>query len=315
MNSARQWIRKVGLIVWRGDEKSGGDGIDLSQMRIRFRVEQQDNEHPNSAAIRIYNLKQATIEVVRHEYSRVSLSAGYQEAESGIIFTGTIRQFGWGRESETDTYLDVFASDSDLPYNWSFLNKTVAKGSTIAQLYQSIADDMGLELELHNLPATGGILPRGRVKWAFGKVPLGSLSRTVGATWSIQNGKLVVKPLDGYLPGDPLEINMQSGMIGIPEQTIDGVRVRTLLNPRLSIGTRVRLNNKDVAQAAYTAASHNIPYNTYAGTPEFLATVGAADGEYMLFVVDHTGDTRGPEWYSDLTLLAIDPSSQKVIAN
>lgn len=321
--SEKQWIRKCSLILWAGDEKSGGSGLDLSNLRIQFHVRQGDVSTPDNAYIRIFNVRAETAVLARKEFNNVILQAGYQESEAGQIFKGTVRTYAWGRVDEVNTYLDVFAADGDIPFNWTILNQTIARGASAKDVYKAIASKMGLKLDFHMVNGGQPIFPRSRVLFGLAKASLNSLSQTIGATWKIQNGKLVVKPLDGYLPGDPLEINMQTGLVGIPTQTVDGVRVRTLLNPRLSIGTRVRLNNSAIAQSAYVTAAQNvpndpnsgIPYNRFTGRPEYLASVAQGDGEYMVFVIDHTGDTRGPEWYSDLVLLSIDPTSQKVIAN
>jgi hypothetical protein len=38
------------------------------------------------------------------------------------------------------------------------------------------------------------------------------------------------------------------------------------------------------------------------------------DGFYRLYQVEYIGDTRGQEWYSELVGLAVDKSSDKVLA-
>ena len=40
---------------------AGEDALDLSQMHFKFSVLQSDNESPNNAAIRVYNLKNETV--------------------------------------------------------------------------------------------------------------------------------------------------------------------------------------------------------------------------------------------------------------
>jgi hypothetical protein len=102
-------------------------------------------------------------------------------------------------------------------------------------------------------------------------------------------------------------------MIGMPQQTDQGVVVRVLLNPRITLGQRVILNNKDVIQKMYTQPNRYVPFNRQIGI-DLLAPVGQADGTYMVFSMSSHGDTRGQEWYSDMVLLEIDPSSKKVVA-
>ena len=51
-------------------------------------------------------------------------------------------------------------------------------------------------------------------------------------------------------------------------------------------------------------------YNQYTGVQN-LAQV-STDGLYRVFVAEHSGDTRGSEWYTDLTCLAVNPQTQQV---
>ena len=84
----QQWIRKVGLVVSNGP---GSDGIDLSNMRIKFRTFQADlPSTPNHVEIRIYNLSDDTANKVQKEFTSVHLDAGYEGGSYGVIFDGTI---------------------------------------------------------------------------------------------------------------------------------------------------------------------------------------------------------------------------------
>ena len=39
----------------------------------------------------------------------------------------------------------------------------------------------------------------------------------------------------------------------------------------------------------------------------------SADGFYRVFVAEHEGDTRGQAWYTNLILLAVNPTTRKVV--
>ena len=106
---ARQYIRQVSLIV--GD--ASGNGIDLSQMRIRFATKQFDLQTPNTAEIRVYNLSDDTANKVQKEFTKVELRAGY-DGNFGTIFAGTVVQFRRGRENPTDKYMDLIVADGDV---------------------------------------------------------------------------------------------------------------------------------------------------------------------------------------------------------
>jgi hypothetical protein len=97
-----QWLRKIRLFVLPPPSSPLNQGIDLSEMRIEFRVNAADVETPNTAIIRVYNLSEATATQVAGEFDRVILEAGYEDGNFGTIFQGTIKQFRRGRVSRTD---------------------------------------------------------------------------------------------------------------------------------------------------------------------------------------------------------------------
>src|SRR5262249_2466704 len=153
-------------------------------------------------------------------------------------FSGTIMQFRIGRTNATDTYLDILASDGDRGFNFGMCTRSWPAGSTYADQMAYAAQQMGLDLNI-TADLTGvnpTKLPRGRVGFGLGRDLMQSAADSAGATWSIQNGTIQVIPLRGYLPGDAVVLNFLTGMIGLPEQTDEGINVRSLLNPKLRIG-------------------------------------------------------------------------------
>jgi hypothetical protein len=243
----------------------------------------------------------------------VVLQAGYENGAFGVIFDGNVKQFRKGRLSATDTYLDLLCADGDLGYNFSVANQSLAAGSTSAQRTAAIIKSMSpLGLSAGSIaPSTGGVLPRGKVLFGMSRALMRAEAQTQGATWSIQNGKINVIPLNGYLPGEAVVLDSTSGLIGLPEQTDNGIKVRCLLNPKIVPGGLVKIDNKainQIIQANPNAAP--IAFNQWTGI-QLLADV-TSDGLYRVFVAEHEGDTRGVAWYSDLICLSVDSVTKKV---
>lgn len=300
-----QWLRKASLVLTAGEK-----GIDLSEMHFKFSVNQGDVQSPNNASIRVYNLANTTQQKVQKEYSRVILQAGYENGAYGVIFDGTIKQFRRGRENATDTYLDILAADADVGYNFGVCNSTLSAGSSPAERIAVIASVLGVQSG-SIAPYTGGVLPRGKVLFGMARAKAQCAASSQFATWSVQNGKLQVIELDGYLPGEAVVINSFTGLIGIPEQTENGIRARCLLNPKLRIGGLVKLDNvtiNDTIQRDPNAAP--VPFNQYTGL-QLLADI-SSDGVYRLYVAEFTGDTRGNEWYTDMVMLSVNQANRSV---
>lgn len=306
---AQQWLRKSSLLL-----VNGGAALDLSELRFTFKTSAADTESPNSVAIRVYNLADATVRTIGGEFSRVVLQAGY-EGNFGVIFDGTIKQFRVGKETATTSYLDIMAADGDMGYNFGVVNKTLAAGSSPAERTAATIAAMAPQgISAGYIPnSPGGILPRGKVLFGMARDYMHTLAQSASSTWSIQNGKVSVVPLDGYLPGQAVVLTSATGLVGIPEQTADGLKVRCLMNPRIVPGCLVQIDNKSVNQTFQTnPKGAPVPYNKWAGI-QLLASI-TSDGYYRVYVAEHDGDTRGAPWYSDLVCLSVNPSTQKVKA-
>jgi hypothetical protein len=316
----KQYLRRCSLILTApaagnnpnefvaGEDKA----IDLSQFQLKFQTAQQDEESPNNCTIRVYNLSDRTVKKVRDEYSHVVLQAGYEGGAFGVIFQGTIKQFRVGRLDNKTTYLDILAADGDMAYNFAIVKKTLAAGSRWQDRVNAAAkamEPMGVTLGQVEYPDAGGILPRGKVLFGYAKAALRSNVQTMGATWSIQNGKINIIPLTGYLPGESVILTSGTGLIGRPEQTIDGIKARCLLNPKIVVGGSVKIDNESINQTVqqkdHVIPGAQLPFNQWAGIQQF-ATI-ATDGLYRVYVAEHKGDTRGQEWYTDIVCLTIDP--------
>ena len=269
--SVPQFIRKASLIVG-GDD---GNAIDLSALRFAFSIRRGDIQTPNSADIRVYNVAPQTAERIRQilptpEFTRVVIQAGY-DGNYGVIFDGQIKQVRRGRESQLDTYLDITAADGDSAYNFAVSAVSLAAGSKPSDHIAAVLEGMA----------------------KFG-VSQGS--------WSIQDGKVNFIPLTAYMPGDVPVITAATGMVGLPEQTQDGIKIKCLLNPNIKIGTQVKLDNASIQRYRY---NHSINQQAQNAMSEQSNKIND-DGFYYVMIADHQGDTRGNAWFTELICLAVD---------
>ncbi len=303
MSSGEQYLRKIRLVAF-GDDLTG---IDLSEFRIKFSVKRSDTATPNTADIRVYNLKPETALQIRKEFHKVILEAGY-EGSYGVIFQGNIKQVILGRESATDTFVDLVAGDGDRAYNFSVVNTTLAKGST--QTDQINAAVAAMATKGVNAGHIGDMpneqLPRGKSMFGNSREYLRDAAQTSKSSWSIQDEKVTFVGNKTYLPGERVVITSNTGMIGTPQQTNDGVNIKTLLNPNIKVASRVQIDNQSIAlqklnleQIAFAKGDTKI-------INQLIPRGLNADGMYYVLVLEHQGDTRGIEWYSSLVCLNID---------
>jgi hypothetical protein len=299
---SQQFGRVFQLVISTGQ----GAGIDLSQLHCKFAIKRSGIMTPNVADIRVYNADLAALGYQLKDFTKIVLQAGYA-SNYGVIFQGNIKQSFYGRESSTDTFIDFIAGDGDQAYNYSIVNTTIAKGSTQADhlnaAFASLAKNGVTQGYVNTVPvgASTPALPRGKVMYGTSRDYVRQIANSSNCVWSIQNQQIVYIPQASYLPGTAIVLSSKTGMIGTPQQTIDGINAKCLLNPGLKCHGRVQIDNKSIQQYKLNQFVPGSPANT----PVPLTN----DGFYYILVAEHEGDNRGLPWYTNLVCLGINPSS------
>jgi hypothetical protein len=258
-------------------------------------------------SVRIYNPSPTTAgKIQRGEFSKISLAAGYQAGVNyGVIFSGDIKHVYIGRENNIDNYVEILAGDGDFAFNFAVANTTVAAGASSADVFNSLskyAKDNGLDVDpaaVSVFASTGGVMPRGAVLFGLWRSEMTKLCRSAQARWSIKQGKLIVIPDTGYLPGEVVVMNSQTGLVGVPQVTDNGITARMLLNGKLQIGGRVKIDQADINKQIVQQQGYP-NYNSL-----YFPAQTTTDGTYRVLVLNHEGDTRGQAWYTDIVCLAL----------
>ena len=114
----QQFGREFKLLV----SNKAGKVVDLSPLRCKFNVKRSGYMTPNSADILVYNLDESFAQFLKQEFTNVIVQAGYG-GNIGTIFKGNIKQGIIGRESATDTFLNLICGDGDQSYNFSVVRR------------------------------------------------------------------------------------------------------------------------------------------------------------------------------------------------
>jgi hypothetical protein len=299
-NNGIQYLRKLTLLV----SDRNGNALDLSDLRIKFSVKQSSAQTPNAADIRVYNLSADTAIQVKSQFKRVILNAGY-DSNYGVIFQGNIKQVIIGRESATETFIDIIAGDGELAYNFAVVSTSIAKGSDANSHIQACLKPMaalGVTSSGNSSVSSPQALPRGKVLHGNARNYLRAIAKTNQYSWSIQNEQVQFVRTKSYLPGTAVLLTAQTGMVGTPQQTTQGVNVKCLLNPFIQINGRVKLDNTTIQQL-------KIDLTLKPGSTTNVAMPLASNGIYFVLAVEHNGDTRGIDWYTNVICLYIDSTT------
>lgn len=295
-----QYTRKVQLIV----ANNAGDGLDLSHLRIVFDIKLSDAQTPNTARVRVYNLSQNTIAQIQKEFTYITLQAGY-DSNFGTIFYGNIKQVIYGSENNVDTFIDISAGDGDDPYNYSVVNTTLAAGAKQKDIVAAALlpmFDRGIEQGFID-DSDSKVLPRSKVMYGMSRDHLRKSAVNTNTSWSVQAGKYQSVKQTGVLPNTAVVLNSKSGLIETPNQTNDGIIAKCLLNPNIKVASSIQINQNDIMLELIDDQTSTD--DTEASTPSPIA----ADGFYRVLIAEHTGDTRGNDWYTNITALSMDKTS------
>lgn len=267
----RQFLRKVRL-------KAGGSGgsisinpggISLHEIKIKFSVSKGVSSTQNSAEITIWNLAEKSRNALGKELDDITLEAGYLPPEGGgnvgIIFKGQIRDVEHKRDG-ADILTTISCGDGDKAIRNAVLGKTYPKGTPV----KDVVEDLYKELEAEGVT---------RGEWKFPddlpdfkrpytvcgtcKRELDTLSRGRDFYWSLQNETMEIIPGNGYIGGIVL-LSPETGLIGTPTITDNGVKFKALLNPEIRPNRRVRIESQTLEMNAENG-EYRVSECTFAG--------------------------------------------------
>lgn len=307
----RNWIRACNLIV------SGSKGFkDLASLRVVFSIKQWSLQAPNMASFRVYNPAFETVKALKaKEFTKVEFYAGYQGNE-GLVFSGEIKQTRSGHETAVDSFVDLFCADGETGYNQARVTKTLAAGWT-PQDKLNVAMDafkpFGITLGLNALDLSQPKAPRGLPLIGMARDIVRQVVMSKAGVWSIQQGKVkaVPKSLETG-QSDTVTMNGHTGMIGWPEQTEDGIKVRSLLNPKLQPLMKLKIDPSAILEAEQNNNTQQTTQGQQLNQTLIQQQLGA--GTYTIFHLDRFGDSRGAEWFDESTCIGLGgslPESQR----
>lgn len=262
--------------------------LDVTDLRCVFKVSKTMSGSGNQAQVMIYNLAPNSENKIIKNGTRVIIEAGYMTGQYGLIFDGDAIQPLRGREDNVTKTLEIISQDGDLFLNKALSNETRAAGMTPADQIQAMVGKGDPNITLgcvsENLSQTR--LPRGKVLFGQPKDILHRLAVSEEALFYINDRTInFVKPMD-LPPGEVISLTPTTGLIGTPEETDDGVKARSLLNPMINLNTLVHIDTSRMKESKTLAKK-------------------LGNGIFKVVSLEHTGDTHNNDpWYTDINCIA-----------
>lgn len=253
-------------------------GIFTDPLTVQFRVPFSDSADSNDAEVKVYNLKDTTVNSLKTKAVAL-LSAGYVD-DYGVIFNGFLKDVKteWQGVDKITTFICI---DGTIDYLDKDFKKTYAKNTAASTIIREIAAFAGLKIGEIALPVNF-VYRTGKNVNGKPKALLTAIAKDCKAKMHVTQGRLYMRKKD---VGTNLTLNIskETGLIDQPEaisneveepgakqkKTRKGYKLRMLLNPRITTDVTIKLTSAKVS------------------------------GLFRVESGEHKGDTSGNEWYTE----------------
>lgn len=304
---AEQWLRRCKLKVQK--KQGSEEALDLSAFKIYAHISQATTDAPKAAEFYIYNLSTETMNKLAGEDNEnlgatVSLEVGYQSTPLELFFKGQVFQYRRGRDNEVDTWLCILCQSGDHLKTHAVVNQCVPSGTTIDEAGKIlVAETEKQGVEQGEIPKLSDqAYPRGRVFFGGLYTHLEQFYNENNVFLDVDDDILGAHTYVGYRTEPMIILNRKSGMVGMPQLTMEGLEVTCLINPKLKRGQRVQVDMTNMQTEAYDIAYEPQGVDQPHKNPNLATNTG---GIFIIQSIDSILDNRGNDWYSKLICTAL----------
>jgi hypothetical protein len=262
--------------------------LDIRNLRISFSISKSISWSTNTATVRIWNLSPENRNQIANFGDELTLYAGYaNDGGAQLLFVGDTTQVSHSFP-QPEIVSTLTCGDGDKIVNNVTISVSFGANTPVATVIQKIADLMGMKI-VSGLPTILEVYALGFKGTNLARNVLDNACQKANLWWSVQNGNLVIQRKNQGNSKPPVDINVNTGMIGVPERYTDkkgefyvtgpkdGWKVRTLLRPDIIPGDVIRLKSSQVP----------------------------VDGLFFVETIQHEGDNYGPSFESTMEVIAL----------
>ena len=311
------WLRKYRILITDKNDKAA---LDVSDLHCTFEVHKRRSQGASYAILRIYNLANDTEQLIINDGDRVIIEAGYEgtlgadqfngyvqntsfmggssapdvatAGQYGVIFDGQVVYPSRYKETNTDYVLTLSCIDGNQALNYNYIQMSMNKGMNQRQIFDAVCNDGTVPVPAAHV--TDGlseqVLPRGKVFFGRTWDYVEDICRGNNALYFMDGGQVNLYKLTDVADDEALVIDPYTGLIGVPQQTTNGLNFRVLLNPSIKLMTKIKIARSEIKEATLMPGQKQLPLDD-----EWI---------YQAIEVTHRGDTRGNDWYTDIVGLS-----------
>lgn len=264
-----------------------GIALDVSDLHCTFDIQYVVNQTPPFSQVVIYNLNPTTENFILNYGDLITVEAGYEGSQYGLIFQGEIIEPIRDKPDHV-TYrltLNCLASNSQL--NQSFAAFTLNKGQSARSIVEHLASKATVPTPLGQISPqlSTAQLPRGKTVFGLTRQYLRQIAQGNDLAFYAHDGTINLVHASDPPQGEILDLTPATGLIGQPVQQDLGVSFQCLLNPAITINTLVHIDNSLIQAQTFQIGEQPRPLDSA--------------GIYRVVGVEHVGDTRDTDWYTN----------------
>lgn len=264
--------------------------------RISFSIKKTSEGTTNKATINLFNLSERSRIFLEDPNNVILLKAGFaRAADITRLFFGDVVRKSDSRDGP-DVITSLECGDTEKLLQKAHIEVGLAPGARLSQLVNIGAQALGLtpaRLEgIRDQVFKNGFSFSGTVQGLFDLIVSNS-----GSEWNIQDQELQFLTKNGPTQLQAVVLSPESGLLGWPTKTKDGLQVDALLQPTVLPGRLVQIVSKQ-----YLGSFG-------AGTDPGSRSLEQSGGFMKAKVVKHDGDTLEGSWNTNIegTTLGVSP--------
>lgn len=261
----------------------GQAGVELDErFRIAFRIVKTLTSDTNVTDCQAWGLGSDLRQQVLEPGQILQIEAGYASGTEVLSVADITRTRI--RRDPPDIITDLECLDGATELRQRKVAVSFAPGTPVQRVLDKLAQELALGERATGVQVQGEYLQGVTLSTSI-RDALDRVTRKAGVTWSIQDRELQILERDQSSQGQGVLLTPATGLLTSPEELEDpeaesqrlagfGYRVRSLLNPKIRPGESLVIESADV------------------------------QGQYRIDRVEHVGDTRGTDWYSEADVYA-----------
>jgi len=276
---------KTSLTLQKGSFEEGGNTKVVEGLATEVTVLKPGLPQKNSADVKIWGLKRETMEQLtmlnfkpqQSQHNTIKIEAGEKGGALSVIFEGELTEASADFNSSPIIAMSFKAESGIYPQQIASKPQTVDGEAQAKDLFSQWANEAGYSF------TDEGVTSSVKNSW-FGGSPIDKmmkLSRNIDCDLIIDDGEVIILPVDGNRKGNAVLLNKDTGLKGYPTFNQDGIICECIFNPNLKYGGLIKVESI-VPKATGTWKINKLTHNLTAYTPqdgEWKSTIEAIYNE------------------------------------